>query len=118
MHLAYYEPWNIPTNLVHDPLISFTAVRGIASWLRQLQVVKDLQLEAVPDQYYAWAMYRSIFETYAAAPVPDATNFLARNEPQIIAVGNTNFGRITHGVTQLALERARIPSSRCPGCRP
>ena len=28
------EAWNIPTNLIHDPLIGFTAVRGIRPWLR------------------------------------------------------------------------------------
>ena len=28
------EPWNIPTNLIHEPLVSFTAVQGVARGCR------------------------------------------------------------------------------------
>ena len=31
------EAWNIPTNLIHDPLIGFTAVRGIRPWLKSFK---------------------------------------------------------------------------------
>ncbi len=37
------EAWNIPTNLVHDPLISFTAIRGVRPWLASLKMWHDLQ---------------------------------------------------------------------------
>src|SRR5206468_30890 len=58
--------WNIPTNIIRDPLASFTAIRGIAPWLGQIKFFQDLKLDPLPDQLYGWAMAHSIFENYLA----------------------------------------------------
>ena len=69
------EPWNIPTNLVHDPLDSFTAIRGIQPWLASLKAWNDLQVGAPPKQLFFWAQPATLpFMTYCAAPLPDASN--------------------------------------------
>jgi hypothetical protein len=69
------EPWNIPTNLVHDPLDSFTATRGIQPWLASLKIWNDLHVGAMPNQLFFWAQPATLpFMTYCAAPMPDASN--------------------------------------------
>ena len=49
------EPWNIPTNLIHEPLVSFTAIQGIRPWLSSSKLWQGLQLGAPPNQLYLWA---------------------------------------------------------------
>jgi hypothetical protein len=71
-------PWEIPTNFIHGPLTSFTALRGIARWLTASPAWKDLQLTNAPDQAFCWAQTQpnSPFATYFAAPLPDAAGQL------------------------------------------
>ena len=69
------EPWNIPTNLVHDPLASFAAIRGIQPCLSSLKAWSELHIEAPPNQIFCWAQGGAVpFMTYCAAPLPDASN--------------------------------------------
>jgi hypothetical protein len=80
--------WTMPTNLVHNPIVNFTAVRGIAPWLGQIQFFKDLQSDPLPNQFCSWAMYGAPFETYLAIPVAHATNFVGRVGARLIEVDN------------------------------
>jgi hypothetical protein len=70
-------PWNIPTNLVHDPLIAFSAVRGIGSLLQSLPLWKELKLSSAPDQVYVWAQAGLPVLEYTAAQWRDADNVVA-----------------------------------------
>jgi hypothetical protein len=67
-------PWNVPTNLVHDPLISFTAIRGVRPWLASHEFWNHLKLGAPPNQLYFWTLQASPFQTYFAAPLADTGN--------------------------------------------
>lgn len=72
---ANMEPWNIPTNLVHDPLDSFTAIRGVRPWLSSAKAWKDLRVGTPPNQLFFWAQPATLpFMTYCAVPLPDASN--------------------------------------------
>ena len=66
------QSWQFPLNTIHSPFISFTAARGISTWLRQQPWAGSLGLNPLPDQVFAWANPQLPFETYAAAPVPAA----------------------------------------------
>lgn len=68
------EAWNVPTNLIHDPLISFTAIRGVGPLLASLKMWHDLQLGPPPNQLFFWALEGIPVQTYFAAPLPDASN--------------------------------------------
>jgi hypothetical protein len=107
------EPWNIPTNLVREPLIGFTAIRGVRSWLAPLKTWSDLQLSAPPNQFYFWALQGIPFQTYFAAPRPDASNQVSRlsdflmlkGNPWLATNGTGNFARSagSDGVTLTGL---------------
>ncbi len=80
------KPWNVPTNLIHNPIVSFTALRGLTGGFAQLPMVKALNLNPLPDQAFIWAMDQIPYETCLAAPVTgrNATNYLRQIEPGIM----------------------------------
>ena len=92
------EPWQIPTAQVRDPLISFTAVRGLSRWLGQQPFIKALDLPAAPNQLFLWDNSGSaMLQLKAAAPVPKAgaaaDKFASRLLPNI----NTNLAKMALG---------------------
>ena len=70
--------WLVPTNLVGEPLVGFTAWRGAQPWLQRLPKYAAWQVGPVPDQVFAWAVNRSVFDTTIAVPMPQATNVLQK----------------------------------------
>jgi hypothetical protein len=78
------EPWNIPTNLIHEPLHSFTAIQGIKPWLSSIKWWEDLHAPATPNQVFFWAQTGLPFVDYAAAPLTDASTTMAKLGPGIV----------------------------------
>jgi hypothetical protein len=72
------EPWNFPTNLVHEPLASLTAVRGIRSWLTSMSPRTNFSLLTPPNEIFIWASQGVPMQTYFAAPLPGASNEVSR----------------------------------------
>lgn len=85
------EPWRIPTNIIHGPITSFTAMRGIAPLLNHFPQIQALNAGSLPDQAIIWAPVQSPFETIAAMPVQNGTNYLKKIEPGIVSMVNSNF---------------------------
>jgi hypothetical protein len=82
------RPWNLPTNLVHDPLVSFTAVRGVGPWLSTYKLFKDLQPAAPPDQVFIWAQDGLPFMTYCAGLMSNPNDFVHRATDRLVQGGN------------------------------
>jgi hypothetical protein len=72
------EGWKFPTNVMHDPLVSFTAIRGIRPWLSSMKAWSDLQAGAPPNQVCFWAQGGLPFLTYVAAPLANAPEAAAK----------------------------------------
>jgi hypothetical protein len=70
------NPWRVPTNLIGEPLISFTAARGIAPLLSNSKSLQELGLKPVPNELYMWAQSAVTFQTFLAFPVSGATEKL------------------------------------------
>ena len=73
---APMDAWQVPTNTIHQPFISFTAVRGIASWLATQLWAAPYMLNPVPNQIYFWALLKQPFQSFAAVPCRDSWNAL------------------------------------------
>ncbi len=67
-------PWNIPTNWIYDPLVNFTAVRGVKSWIESLGLWQNLSAGEAPDQFVFWTLDGVPFRTYMAAPWMESSN--------------------------------------------
>jgi hypothetical protein len=71
------EPWIIPTNLISTPLTSFTAIRGLKSFLSLSKTWSALKLDFQPNQMYTWALQGIPSQTYFAIPARDASNVVS-----------------------------------------
>ena len=80
--------WEIPTNLIHEPLAAFTAVRGLAKWLAGLSAWQQLQFTPPPDQAFLWAQWGMPFQTYFAFPLSAASNQLSQLANRLVQNAN------------------------------
>ena len=102
------EPWRIPTNTMSDPLVGFTAVQGLRSWLSVQPWVKDLALPSVPNQVYSWAQARIPFRTYLSWELPDRTNALLQLAPRLPALVTNQLYWAKHGRVMVETNRTRV----------
>ena len=79
-------PWRVPTNTLHQPFISFTAVRGISAWLDSQRWAQDYRLNPAPDQMFIWALPQIPFQTFAAIPCADSLHALQQAAAKLNAV--------------------------------
>jgi hypothetical protein len=66
------EPWSIPTKRIAEPLVSFTAIRGIKPALESWKPWNDLQIGPAPNQLCFWGLDGIPLQMLMAAPEPDA----------------------------------------------
>ncbi|HTB85885.1 MAG TPA: hypothetical protein VK742_19735 [Candidatus Sulfotelmatobacter sp.] len=86
-----FDPWQIPVNEIHQPLTSFTAVRGFAPWLAGQDWARAWQLSPPANQLFIWSMSGMPFQTFAAVPLNDsmaALNRLYQNLQPALAAEN------------------------------
>lgn len=63
------EKWVVPTKLMNDPIIGFTAVQGVQRLLAGSRWFNALQASQTPNQVFAWSVADSPFSTFVAARV-------------------------------------------------
>jgi hypothetical protein len=74
------DPWEIPTNTIHAPFDSFTAIRGFSAWLQAQPWASPFQLSPSPNELFVWALPGAVFPTYAAVPVPNGAAAISQTE--------------------------------------
>jgi hypothetical protein len=79
--------WHLPAGLVHEPLLGFTAVRGVQSALAASPMWNRLQLGA-PDQFYLWSLAGGPSQTYLAVPLPDAVHQIPALADRLLQYAN------------------------------
>jgi hypothetical protein len=109
------ESWQIPTGLIRDPLISFTAVQGVHSWLKDLDWIRTLHIDNPPNQVFSWAQEFMPFMTFVAAPMNNASNaipVLLKNIPTLIEQysGTNRSGALRYFTNQNQVVWAGLPA--------
>jgi len=94
------DPWRVPTNLIHDPLISFTAARGMAPLLQRCQLLNQLGIAPVPNQFFVWAQSQIPFQTFWAWPSSNAMSSLPRVAERAPVLLGTNWQQ--RGLAQIS----------------
>jgi hypothetical protein len=87
--------WQIPTNLIGQPLSCFTVARGFSSWLSKLSAWHTTGIETVPDQAVFWTQSGVPFLSYFTAPLPMASNQLFKLAGRLVERANPWLAR--HG---------------------
>ena len=67
-----YEPWRIPTNMIGEPLSSFTVARGIAPLAGRLVDFAALKTGPAPNQVCFWGSTNDPCRVYFTYPVDSA----------------------------------------------
>ncbi len=80
------EPWQIPTNIIHDPLVSFLAVRGVAPVLDSFQTWRDLGYKPTPSQIIGWGNSSLPYQFNYAAPSRGVLEQLKRMDAKLADV--------------------------------
>jgi len=78
-----FQPWRIPTNVIPDGIISFTAAQGIAPVLNSIEGVSDLGLKPLPNQILTWSIGDAQGQVFAAVPMDNATNAIEKLAPTL-----------------------------------
>ena len=81
-----FEPWKIPTNMISEPIISFTVGQGLAPLLSQVKGVPELGLKTLPNQFCLWAQANGYPITFITLPVANATNAITQLAPRMPAL--------------------------------
>jgi hypothetical protein len=110
------SPWTVPTNLVHDPLVTFTAIRALGPFTTGTGFLADfLGKNLTGSQTFLWTQSEVPFQTYVAfaSPKPDqelnrlAEELPARWNPKLATSGSGSMDWNTNGtvlqVTGLSL---------------
>jgi hypothetical protein len=85
------EPWRMPTNTIHAPFVSFTAVRGFAPWLEKQGCAQPFKIQPLPNQAFVWALAQIPFQMFVAVPVENATNAIQQIGAKLAVGTHTNF---------------------------
>jgi hypothetical protein len=97
-----YEPWKIPTNIIRDPIISFTVARGIAPLLSQIKGFPSLGLEPTPNQFCAWAPATIHADDSMALPAANPSNALYQIGPKLPDFFSNLLGQAIGGFTLIS----------------
>jgi hypothetical protein len=102
------EPWHIPTNTVREPLVSFTALRGIHPWLAARPLAEALGLQPAPNQLFGFAQALTPFETYWAWSLPDQANALPQAALRLAGALTNHYPQFAMGQIVYLTNRAQV----------
>ena len=71
-----FEAWRFPTNLISEPLTSFTAAQGVRPILEKVEGLSALGVP-LPNQYCSWGLFHQYGHSSFAFPQPNASNTLS-----------------------------------------
>ncbi len=107
--------WQMPTNTIHQPFVSFTAARGWGAWLNTQAWARPYLISPTPNQFFIWAMPSIPFQTFIAAPVPNAADALAQSYARLNSIleapqnGNVFFSSIQAEMTNNEIHLQGVP---------
>ena len=97
--LPQLEKWRMPTNVIHQPFVSFMAVRDIGPWLERQSWARPYAIQPLPDQFFVWALPGIPLQTFIAAPVPDARAALVQLDAKLSPIFNADSQKLFTPVT-------------------
>ena len=78
------QKWEVPKELVRDPLIAFTAVQGIKERLSEKEEFTGLKPAETPNQLFIWSQSHTPFSITAAAKVGNTKEFVQNMANRVI----------------------------------
>jgi hypothetical protein len=102
------EKWQVPTGAIRDPLIHFSAYRGLSSWLSRQPLIQELGLGSVPNQLFVWGLSQTAFQIQAAVPVNNASSAFDQVAEKWVPKWNEVLAEYAVGNTRRLPDRAEL----------
>ena len=111
--------WQYPTNLIYDPLVSLTAIRGLTPQVLGLLGLEGYLQGREPGQMYLWAQAESPFQSYAVVHVNDSAPVLEAANAELSRRYSTNAepGKLD-GLVMYDAQKQILGLSSAPGVVP
>jgi hypothetical protein len=111
--------WQYPTNLIYDPLVSLTAIRGVTPQVMGLLGLEEYFEGQELGQMYLWAQAESPFQSYAVVHVNDSAPVLQAANAELIRRYSTNVepGKLD-GLVMYDAQKQILGLSSAPGVVP
>lgn len=108
-----FEPWRIPTNVVGEPLTSFTIAQGIGPIFKAMKGFPDLGFGAVPNQVCFWGLHNEQCRMNFSVPVNNAAEEMKKlslGVPRYLTGSFTNMqGNFLFGTNRSELLLGGVP---------
>lgn len=112
------DPWNVPSNMIYQPLIGFTAVRGIQPWVESLDFWQKQQLGAAPSEAFFWAQKSAPWLHFFATRSPDAERQFLALKDYILGTVNPALAPNRTGDFAWLTNEFRVAWKGVPFCSP
>jgi hypothetical protein len=111
--------WQYPTNLIYDPLVSLTAIRGVTPQVLNLLGLDGYFQGKEVGQMYQWAQAESPFQSYAVVHLNDTASVLKAANAELSRRYSTNAepGKLD-GLVMYDAEKQILALSSAPGVVP
>lgn len=91
------EKWEVPRELITEPLIAFSAIQGIKERLSRKEEFTKLNPEHTPNQLFVWSQSHTPFSITAAAKVGNTEEFIANLAKQVVDAKNPELKKMSLG---------------------
>ena len=108
------EPWQIPTNMMSDRIMDFTAVRGVAGVLDALPLMHNTGWNPMPSQVCGWGNRDLPFQFFYATPAQKVTNRLVAIAPRLRSEVHRTLGSNVQGSIDWNAARQELVWSGLP----
>lgn len=112
------DPWRIPTHTLGDPVVGFTALRGVRSWLSRQAWWRQLELPTTPNQAVGWTIAEIPFASYVAWEAPEVTNVMTQLGPKVSAVLERYIPKVRFGDAMFQTNTTRLAWTNLPIAEP
>lgn len=110
--------WNIPSNSISQPLISFSALRGLQPYLESLPFWQSHQLGAAPDQIFFWSQDQAPWLHFFTTQSPDANSQFLALKDFLLEQVNPELAPNRLGVFTWATNADQVTWKGVPFCNP
>lgn len=102
------EKWNVPTELIREPLVGFTAIQGVRAKLGEISKVRELAPQETPNQLFLWTHSHPPFSVLLAADVKNPAAVVG-NAARLLQGVNLPQGKLVQPTNRAALVWAGLP---------
>lgn len=102
------QKWQIPTNIIRDPLVSFTASQNLSVLVKSPDILDQTGQNPLKSQSFVWSMGQLPFMTFGAVAVKDSDKTFKQLSGQLPKLFNPALEQAKAGKVMLSTNKESI----------